>query len=283
MNESKKLIYDVGMHKGEDSDFYLKKGFRVVGFEADPDLAELCRQRFSKQIKTEQLIIVEGAIIDVKKHKGSVGKIKFFKNIKTSVWGTVVDEWANRNDELGSESEIIEVSIIDFSECLIQFGIPYYMKIDIEGMDVICLESLKEFSVRPDYISIESEKISFDKLMEEFRIFKELGYSSFQAINQSKISSNKEPIDTKEGKILNYQFQKGSSGLFGKDLNKNDWKSMEETIIRYKRIFNGYKLLGDNNRINKFLLGRIFIKSMNRLLGIPGWYDTHAKHSSVKS
>ena len=52
MNESKKLIYDVGMHKGEDSDFYLKKGFRVVGFEADPDLAELCRQRFSKQIKT---------------------------------------------------------------------------------------------------------------------------------------------------------------------------------------------------------------------------------------
>ena len=150
-------------------------------------------------------------------------------------------------------------------------------------MDVICLESLKEFSVRPDYISIESEKISFDKLMEEFRIFKELGYSSFQAINQSKISSNKEPIDTKEGKILNYQFQKGSSGLFGKDLNKNDWKSMEETIIRYKRIFNGYKLLGDNNRINKFLLGRIFIKSMNRLFGIPGWYDTHAKHSSVKS
>ena len=28
------LIYDVGLHKGEDSEFYLKKGFRVVAIEA---------------------------------------------------------------------------------------------------------------------------------------------------------------------------------------------------------------------------------------------------------
>ncbi len=33
------LIYDVGMHKGEDADYYLKKGFRVIGFEAIPELA----------------------------------------------------------------------------------------------------------------------------------------------------------------------------------------------------------------------------------------------------
>lgn len=26
---------------------------------------------------------------------------------------------------------------------------------------------------------------------------------------------------------------------------------------------------------------RVFIKLMNRAFGIPGWYDTHAKHSSV--
>jgi 16S rRNA A1518/A1519 N6-dimethyltransferase RsmA/KsgA/DIM1 with predicted DNA glycosylase/AP lyase activity len=33
----KDLIYDVGMHHGEDTEFYLRKGFRVVAFEADPD------------------------------------------------------------------------------------------------------------------------------------------------------------------------------------------------------------------------------------------------------
>ena len=37
------LIYDVGMHKGEDTEFYLSKGFKVVGFEADPDLTQYNR------------------------------------------------------------------------------------------------------------------------------------------------------------------------------------------------------------------------------------------------
>ncbi len=156
MSKAGKLAYDVGMHKGEDTDFYLKKGFKVVSFEADPDLAELCRKRFSEQIKTGQLTIVEGAIVDVQKYKESNGKIKFFKNNKTSVWGTVVDDWADRNDKLGAGSQIIEVPIINFSECLKQYGVPYYLKIDIEGMDVICLKSLKESTERPSYISIES-------------------------------------------------------------------------------------------------------------------------------
>ena len=30
------LIFDVGLHRGEDTEFYLKKGFRVVAFEANP-------------------------------------------------------------------------------------------------------------------------------------------------------------------------------------------------------------------------------------------------------
>ena len=34
------LIFDIGMHIGQDTEFYLKKGFRVVAIEADPTLAE---------------------------------------------------------------------------------------------------------------------------------------------------------------------------------------------------------------------------------------------------
>ena len=33
------IIFDIGMHCGEDTDFYLKKGFTVVGVEANPELA----------------------------------------------------------------------------------------------------------------------------------------------------------------------------------------------------------------------------------------------------
>ena len=30
------LIYDVGMHRAEDTEFYLAKGFRVIAVEASP-------------------------------------------------------------------------------------------------------------------------------------------------------------------------------------------------------------------------------------------------------
>ncbi len=62
--KKKNLIYDVGLHKGEDTDFYLKKGFDVVAFEANPDLVKHCKERFINEIQTGQLVIVEGAIVD---------------------------------------------------------------------------------------------------------------------------------------------------------------------------------------------------------------------------
>ena len=57
-----------------------------------------------------------------------------------------------------ANSEIIYVNEVDFSECLRRYGIPYYLKIDIEGMDLHCCRVLLNFGEKPNYISIESEK-----------------------------------------------------------------------------------------------------------------------------
>ncbi len=40
------LIFDIGMHKGEDSEYYLKKGFDVVAFEAHPGLISETKNHF---------------------------------------------------------------------------------------------------------------------------------------------------------------------------------------------------------------------------------------------
>jgi hypothetical protein len=40
------LIYDVGMHNGDDSAFNLRQGFKVVAVEADPQFSERARQTF---------------------------------------------------------------------------------------------------------------------------------------------------------------------------------------------------------------------------------------------
>src|SRR5260370_36043560 len=56
------LIYDVGLHKGEDTAFYLKKGFKVLGIEANPELVQHCQARFRNEVASGQLRIIEGAI-----------------------------------------------------------------------------------------------------------------------------------------------------------------------------------------------------------------------------
>jgi hypothetical protein len=53
------LIYDVGMHSGEDTEFYLKKGFRVIAFEANSDLAASARSKFHDYIAKDKLVIVQ--------------------------------------------------------------------------------------------------------------------------------------------------------------------------------------------------------------------------------
>lgn len=283
-SKQKDLIYDVGMHKGEDTGYYLKKGFHVIGFEADPDLAAFCRKKFPEEIRSGMLKIVEGAILELADGETAGKTIKFYKNKDISVWGTVASNWARRNELLGTSSEIIDVPVVDFVEHLKKYGMPHYLKIDIEGMDTVCLKALLQFEERPDYISIESEKVSFDKLVEELNLLTQLGYTRFKAVQQSGISRLTEPRSSKEGRYVGYRFQEGSSGLFGEDL-PGEWKDRKQTLDTYKFIFLQYKLFGDSGKLRKFLLGRVFIRSLSMLLRkpIPGWYDTHAKHSSLLS
>ena len=91
------LIFDVGMHRGEDTTYYLKKGFRVIGFEADPSLAQHCRELFNKDIIDDRLVIVEGAILSPDENGQLPDSIEFYQNSGHTVWGTVVTSWADRN------------------------------------------------------------------------------------------------------------------------------------------------------------------------------------------
>ena len=110
----KDLIYDVGMHRGEDTEFYLRKGFRCVAFEADPESADYCRKKFAEFINSGQLKIIEGAIVDLHAVPAGQNTIKFFKSENLAVLGTLSSQWAEQNKKLGSVSKTIEVGIVNF-------------------------------------------------------------------------------------------------------------------------------------------------------------------------
>ena len=268
------LIFDLGMHRGEDTEYYFKKGFRVVAFEANPDLVAENRLKFPNELDDGRLIIVSGAIVP----EENLGKpVRFYRNPSMTVWGTVDQEFADRNARVGAGFEEIEVQAVDFKSELHRYGVPYYMKVDLEGVDQLCLFALKDVDPRPDFISLESEKTSMEGLLEEIQILDSLGYQRFQAVQQFGMSWQKEQKDAREGCYTGHSFSEGSSGVFGRDLN-GERLNMDEVIEKYKAIFQRYRRWGDESVLNRVGIMRHLLYAFSRLIRrpLPGWYDTHA-------
>ena len=274
------LVYDVGLHHGQDTDFYLNNGFKVVSFEADPGNAEFCRDRFAAEVADGRLVIVEGAITEDVPATDQPADVKFYRNADHSLWGSTAEDWAVRNEVMGTRNVIIHVQAIDFARCLEKYGVPFYLKADIVGSETICLRSLQKFENKPDYISIRSEKLVFRKLEYEFELLQELGYNVFKAIKQD-FERIKPKLPSNNGDKFHI-FEEGASGPFG-EATTGSWKTLHETLHDYRRIFVKYWLFGDYSYMIQTRRGRHLIAKMQRVLRrtIPGWYDTHARHSSV--
>jgi FkbM family methyltransferase len=260
-----KLIYDVGAHSGEDTAFYLRKGFTVVAIEANSALAEKLRERFRSKLSDGTLSVIEAAIAE------SPGEADFYINKSKSVWGTLRPDWAERNASSGCPSQVVKVKAITFAEVLMKYGVPYYLKIDIEGADLLCLEALMDQRDRPKFVSIESEKQSWSALLHEFEVLTALGYSRFKIVNQTQIGSQEPPDPAAEGRYVEYRFERGSSGLFGEEA-PGRWLTRRQAIRRYRLIFLKYRLMGD------FGILRILWKlpGFRRIFKPAPHYDTHA-------
>lgn len=275
------LIYDVGLHHGQDTDFYLKKGYRVVAFEANPGNAAFCRERFAAEIADGRLTIIEGAITEEFSNNGN-SSVKFYRNENHSLWGSTSEDWAYRNTIFGTTHETIAVPAVDFGACLERYGIPHYLKADIVGSETICLRALRKFANKPDYVSIRSEKLIFKKLEYEFDLLEELGYHRFKAVKQ-EFHKVRPSLPANNGASF-HEFEEGASGPFGEE-TRGKWKDRAGALRDYRRVFVKYWLFGDFSYLIQTETGRRLIAHLERVArhSIPGWYDTHAVHSSAKT
>jgi FkbM family methyltransferase len=280
------LIYDVGAHKGEDTEFYLKKGFSVVAVEAMPQLCQFLKQRFSPFVEVGQLVILNVAVAK------SAGSIDFYADSKFSEWGTAQPEFVARNRLTGGGRVTkLPVQASTLKEIMDRHGTPHYCKIDIEGNDLTALESLLGSEHLPDFISLESEKRDWGRLVAEFRALQALGYKRYKVVDQETVSLQTPPHPAQEGKYCPHEFKPGCTGLFGAEL-PGTWLDLFEALGTYKGIFRGYALNGDaglysGRRSILNMLGHMQA-SLNllrgskqylnpaRILPPPGWYDTHA-------
>jgi FkbM family methyltransferase len=264
------LVYDIGLHKGEDTAFYLRLGYRVVAFEANPDLVAQCKRRFATEIERGQLTIISGAIT----YADAPSCVPFFRNEKT-VWGTTSSAWVERNRDLGRVSDIVMVKKVIMTDVLLTYGVPHYLKIDVEGADRLVVETITALQVVPEFISIETEKVSFDLLVVQIEQLEALGYRRFKVVQQATIPYRTRTIADLHGRMIKYRFEPHSSGPFGNQI-AGEWLDRNTVIKRYQRIFGRYRTLGDASLVGRY--GRIVTRPLEFLfaIGLPGWHDLHA-------
>lgn len=268
-----RLIYDVGMHLGEDTEFYLRRGFNVVGVEANPQLVEMLREKFRPEIDSGRVTIIDKAISS---HRGPA---RFFRH-SHSEWGTFSPAFADRNARRhGASVWETEVECVRFADILHEHGVPYYLKIDIEGSEFLCLDALGRFPQRPDYISIESCASSpgcgFLDTLKELQKLRVLGYRRFKYIDQAPIPGRKDHLSG-EGESLHFVFPEFSSGPFGKDLHP-PWQSYVPATMTGLALRSIDDFCGLSGRLyGRFGMSRLRNLRTRLTNHADHWYDLHA-------
>jgi FkbM family methyltransferase len=164
------LIYDVGMHNGDDTAYYRHRGYAVVAIEANPQACENAGRRFKADVDSGLLTILN---IGITKEPGLMD---FWICETHSEWSSFHREVASRDQ---SPHRRIQVPCRTLDSVLGQYGMPYYLKVDIEGNDMVCIEALRTQQELPRYISLELGQID-----ESVRVLFQLGYTGFKCISQ---------------------------------------------------------------------------------------------------
>jgi hypothetical protein len=163
----KDLIYDVGISNEDDTAYYLHRGFKVIAIEAEPSLASTASVRFKNEIAQGQLQILNIGIASESK------ELDFWICETNSEWNSFDRIIASR---FNSPHHCIKIICQIFRWVLEKYGIPYYLKVDIEGNDYLCGEALTSDDL-PKYISVE-----VDDKGELFKKLNKVGYMEFKCI-----------------------------------------------------------------------------------------------------
>jgi FkbM family methyltransferase len=165
-----RVVFDIGMYDGEDTAYYLESGYRVVSVEANPDLVESVTKKFAPQIAAGQFVCIHAAITP----DG--------KPIELALAGADLGSSSVFAEQITNKRPIgtIRVPGLALHELIRDYGVPYYLKVDIEGADRFAILALTP-DKRPRFLSFEVG----NDAEELINHVEGLGFSRFKIINQN--------------------------------------------------------------------------------------------------
>ena len=217
---SRPLIMDIGMSEGNDFSFYLVKGFRVVGIEADVETyAHLC-ERFRSQLECGALTIYQCAA------SGTSGDTVEFFHHKAHQG---ISGLSNQRSEFSEGTyDSYHVKTINWDSLVEKHGVPYYLKIDIEGQEAEFLRGITNTNALPEYVSVECYTF------EAVQILYDLGYRKFKLIDQNPPGGFRLPVLQREGWHVEDITWLHSSGPFGRELPDVEWLNFREFELKWQ-------------------------------------------------
>lgn len=180
-------VYDIGFYDGADARSYLEGGYCVVGVEADPQLVNAAAQKFAVWIATGQLKMVNVAVAP----SGSEPWTVFYLNKCTSEWNSFYSSVGCRacdppHQENPAACDQYHLQAMQCGQIIATFGMPHYLKLDIEGAETGCFEALQHRGAGvtlPPFISAEITQIDYIDILHS------IGYSRFKLVRQDKLHS----------------------------------------------------------------------------------------------
>jgi FkbM family methyltransferase len=166
----KNLVYDIGGYDGSDTGHYLSLGYKVLCIEAQPDQAARIAERFKDHNGVTVLNVAVGP---------KAGTMPFYVH--------PYGELSSFDARKGSVKT--EVLVRTLADIVSEYGIPHFMKVDIEGADRFAVLPLTK-EMAPPYLSFEAGKRDLDLILHAHSI----GYTRFNLIRQDNQSSVKIPI-----------------------------------------------------------------------------------------
>ncbi len=174
------LIFDVGANDGAKTDVFLRLGARIVAVEPDDTCCRSLEERFlGFRIRPRPVTIVAKAV------SNRAGTEAMLIDGPGSAVNTMSPKWAeslkkNRaNFAYGhcglefKQSKLVETTTID--ELIAKHGIPFFVKIDVEGHE---LSALRALHVPVSYLSFEVNLPEFrPEGLECVRVLAELAHT----------------------------------------------------------------------------------------------------------